>query len=121
MKETILQEAQRLVHGDRGADYGHPLDDFAKVSGMAMALWGRGPQTPEEHAIYMVLVKIAREANRPKRDNRVDGCGYFQTLDMIIAARARRADLAHAAETFGAIDHAEAPAERGSAVTVPGL
>lgn len=104
--ETILQEAQRLVHGDRGADYGHPLDDFAKVSGMALALWGRGPQTPEEHAIYMVLVKIAREVNKPKRDNRVDGAGYFATLDMIYSERARRAkiDAEHVTETFGALD-----------------
>ncbi len=121
MSETILQEAQRLTGGDRNADYGHPLDDFGKVTGMALALWGRGPQTPEEHALYMVLVKIAREVNRPKRDNRVDGCGYFQTLDMIIAERARRADLAHAVETFGPLDHAETPAERGSAVTQLGL
>lgn len=91
--ETILQEAQRLVCGARDQDYGHPLDDFGKVSGMAMALWGRGPQTPEEHAIYMVLVKIAREVNRPKRDNRVDGAGYFATLDMIHAERLRRAEI----------------------------
>ena len=89
--ETILQEAQRLVCGERNKDYGHPLDDFGKVSGMAMALWGRGPQTPEEHALYMVLVKIAREVNNPKRDNRVDGAGYFATLDMIHAERERRA------------------------------
>lgn len=120
MSESILQEAQRLTGGDRNADYGHPLDDFGKVTGMAIALWGRGPQTPEEHAIYMVLVKIAREVNRPKRDNRVDGCGYFQTLDMIIAERARRAADPHVLATFGPLDHAETPVERASAVTCLG-
>ena len=114
MSETILQEAQRLTGGDRNTDYGHPLDDFSKVTGMALALWGRGPQTPEEHAIYMVLVKIAREANRPKRDNRVDGAGYFQTLDMIHAERARRESVRAQADT---VNHAETPDERASAVT----
>jgi hypothetical protein len=28
VSETILEEAQRLVHGDRGAAYGHPYDDY---------------------------------------------------------------------------------------------
>lgn len=123
MSESILQEAQRLTGGDRNKDYGHPLDDFGKVTGMAMALWGRGPQTPEEHAIYMVLVKIAREVNRPKRDNRVDGCGYFQTLDMIIAERARRAADPHVMETFGPLDpprvpFEEAPPSTGAVTTL---
>lgn len=90
MPESVLEEAQRLVGGDRGADYGHPLDDFGKVTGMAMALWGRGPQTPEEHAIYMCLVKIARQVNKPKRDNVVDLAGYAGTLQMVIEERERR-------------------------------
>lgn len=88
--ESVLAEADRLVSNDRNADYGHPLDDFGKVVGMAKALWGRGPETEEEHAIYMIFVKLAREANRPQRDNRVDGPGYFKTLDMVIEERARR-------------------------------
>jgi hypothetical protein len=121
MKETILQEALRLTTGDRNKDYGHPLDDFGKVTGMALALWGRGPQTPEEHAIYMVLVKIAREVNRPKRDNRVDGAGYFGTLDMIHEERARRDDLEHATATFAPLTpFDEAPPSTG-AVTDPSL
>lgn len=89
--ESILEEAQRLTGGDRQSDYGHPLDDFSKVTGMAMALWGRGPQTPREHAIYMCLVKIAREVNKPKRDNRVDLAGYARTIDMIDEEEAKRA------------------------------
>ena len=88
--ETILDEANRLTSSDRHSAYGHPLDDFGKVVGMAQALWGRGPETEEEHAIYMILVKLSREANQPKHDNRVDIAGYIKTLDMVIEERARR-------------------------------
>ena len=48
------------------------------------------PITAEQAALCMVAVKISRECHRPKRDNRVDGAGYFKVLDMIINERERR-------------------------------
>lgn len=93
--ETVLQEADRIVSRSRGAVYGHPLDDFSKVSGMARALWGRGPETAEEHAIYMVLVKLARLQSTPgHHDSIVDVAGYMKTYDMVIAERVRRSEAA---------------------------
>jgi hypothetical protein len=38
----------------------------------------------------MDLLKVAREAHQPKRDNRVDGPGYWKCLDLILAERERR-------------------------------
>lgn len=83
---SILEEAQSLVHGDRGDAYGHPFDDFSKTALIWQAIFGI-PVTPEQVALAMVGVKISREVNKPKRDNRVDGAGYFETLEMVVQRR----------------------------------
>lgn len=82
-KESVLQEAQRLVGGDRGQAYGHPADDMGRTGRMWAAILGIPEVTAAEVALCMVAVKISREVNAPKRDNRVDGPGYFLCLDMI--------------------------------------
>jgi hypothetical protein len=87
--ETTLQEAQRIVHGDRRIDYGHPMDDFARTSLIWQAILGI-PVTPEQVALCMVGVKISREVNKPKRDNLVDMAGYAETLNMVHEERQRR-------------------------------
>lgn len=85
---TALERAAELVNGDRGATYGHPAADFQKVVDMAQALWGRGPETPEEHALYMILVKLSRLSVTPwHRDSLVDICGYVRTYEMILDDR----------------------------------
>jgi hypothetical protein len=87
--ETILEEAQRLVHGDRGSAYGHPYDDFSRTAKIWSAILGYDV-TPAEVSLCMVGLKISREVNKPKRDNRVDGAGYFETLDMVRQEEKRR-------------------------------
>ena len=80
---NILQEADKLTSGDRNIDYGHPLDDFTKVVEMAKSLGlVQESYTVRNHCIYMVLVKLSRELNKPKRDNVVDAAGYLRTLEM---------------------------------------
>lgn len=81
-EETILEEAQRLVFGDRQADYGHPIDDFTKTAGMWSAAFG-WDVGPEDIPLAMIMVKISREKNRAKRDNAVDIAGYAGTLAMV--------------------------------------
>jgi len=87
MSESILQEAQRLVHGDRGASYGHPGDDYRATTDMwrAMILRRYGvdvPLTADFGCLMMVAVKLSREAGKPQRDNRVDAAGYLECADM---------------------------------------
>lgn len=81
--ETPLEEAQRLVHGDRQASYGHPIEDFTRTGRMWGALLGTDDVPPEKVALCMIAVKMSRECNRPKRDNAVDMAGYAETLHMV--------------------------------------
>ncbi len=90
MTESILEEAQRLTTGDRQSDYGHPIDDFTRTGRMWGAILGIPDVTPEAVAMCMVAVKLSREVNKPKRDNRVDACGYTNCLQMVVDERERR-------------------------------
>jgi hypothetical protein len=91
---SVLTEAQGLVHGNRNEDYGHPLDDWTRTAGMVSAMLAhklKEPITAEDAILFMVCVKASREINRPKRDNRVDGAGYFECLDWVVDERKARA------------------------------
>jgi len=90
--ETILQEAQRLVHGDRGEAYGHPIFDMTRTADMVTALLRDklrvGMQLEaEDVGQIMVAVKMSRHRHSPKRDNLTDTAGYAETLSMIKAWR----------------------------------
>ena len=98
-KETVLQEAQRLVHGERLAAYGHPAEDYACTAALFNAIWGpngadrlKCPLTPTDVILGMIAVKMSRESRHPKRDNRVDLAGYAGCLDMV---HEKNAEVAH--------------------------
>ena len=99
---NILEEANQVVGPqDRGADYGHPLDNF-ELEAQLMNCWlgkRKGYDTPansvtiltaKDMAIHKIFMKIAREANRHKRDNSVDIAGYAWCLEEAIAEEKRR-------------------------------
>ena len=87
IRESILHEAHTLVHGVRGEDYGHPYHDFSRTAKIWSAILGVDV-TPEQVALCMIGVKISRECNKPKRDNRVDIAGYAEALDMVVEFQA---------------------------------
>ncbi len=86
--ESALQEAQRLVHGDRGVAYGHPIDDYTRTGRMWGAILGLPDIDPRVCCLMMAAVKISREVNAPKRDNRVDLAGYAQCAQMVAERQA---------------------------------
>lgn len=81
--ETILQEAQRLVHGNRGSDYGHPIDDYTRTGRMWGAILGIGDIDPRIACLMMAAMKVSREVNKHKRDNLTDLAGYAECASMV--------------------------------------
>jgi hypothetical protein len=77
--KTILQEAQDAVYGDRQADYGSVSANFSTIAKLWSVVLGV-EVTKEQVGLCMVQVKVARQMHKPKRDNLVDGAGYFATI-----------------------------------------
>ena len=77
---TLATDAIRLVTGDRQAAYAHPKVNFQRIADLWSPVLGV-TVTPEQVALCMIQVKVAREINRHTRDNLVDLIGYTLTLD----------------------------------------
>lgn len=96
-EESVAQEAQRIVMGSRGKDYGHPLDDFGRTAGMMNAAFRHKLNeklTEEDVALIMILVKLSRLINSPDhRDSGVDIVGYDLTYWMVREERDRRKEM----------------------------
>jgi hypothetical protein len=84
--ETILEEAQRLIHGDRQASYGHPSDNLGQTAALWSAYLKRklaAPITGPDVAWMMVLLKASRDSHHPKADNLTDAAGYVGTIELM--------------------------------------
>lgn len=78
----MLEEAASLTSGDREKAYGHPRENFGRIASMWEAYLGV-PVSGRQVAMCMVLVKVARDAHQPKRDNLVDVAGYARTAERL--------------------------------------
>lgn len=76
VRHQILMDADRLIHGDRQADYGPPDKNFARIAVGWQVILG-APVTAEQVARCMVWLKIARLCEGPHRDSYADGAGYL--------------------------------------------
>lgn len=91
--ESVLQEAQKIIYGDREKTYGRPDLNLTRIA----ALWDTYLQekylgnistiTSEDVCWMMTLMKCARQMNESKRDNLVDACGYIALIERIENAR----------------------------------
>lgn len=76
IRKEILDEAARIVTGERQAQYGDAEDSFGLIGG----LWSdylNHPVSSKDVALMMILLKVAREkGGKGKADNWVDIAGY---------------------------------------------
>ncbi|AEJ93556.1 hypothetical protein AIRMID_50 [Mycobacterium phage Airmid] len=75
MTETILQEAERLINGERQQQYGEATESFERIAGMWSAYVGK-ELTPHDVVNLMVLLKVSRAKFGYHRDSYVDIAGY---------------------------------------------
>ena len=92
--ESVAAEADRIVSGERQADYGHPADAFRQLADLLNALGFRRVKSPdkistvnlsaEDGPVIIRMLKETRLYSTPgHRDSLVDICGYAKVEEMI--------------------------------------
>lgn len=75
-RKSILEQSIEIVTKDRNTTYGEPEDSFTTIAGLWSAYTGQ-PFTPQDVAVMMALLKVARIKNSPQTlDNWIDLAGY---------------------------------------------
>lgn len=76
-REVCLDEATRIISGDRDTQYGGPEDNFLRIAKIWSVILGI-EITTEDVAMMMVGVKVARYANKSgfQPDTWIDVAGY---------------------------------------------
>ena len=123
MAETILEEAQRLIRGDRDQEYGDVSVSFERIANMWTAYLGTDVNEADV-ASMMILLKTSRTRNGYHRDSFVDIAGYAALAGVVVGGEALHADENQAILP----DLAQAPRQweslldipRGTLVSMPG-
>lgn len=80
---SILDEAAKIIYGDREKTYGDPALNLKRIALIWKAILGIDI-TPDQVCLCMTGVKLARLANDPlHHDSQVDTCGYMALLERI--------------------------------------
>lgn len=82
---SVLDEARAIVNGDRNKAYGKPEESFTTISNYWETYLGIDI-SPKDVAMMMILLKVARNEHKAKRDNLVDICGYAACAEKIMNA-----------------------------------
>lgn len=79
---NILMDAATIVHGDRREAYGHAKESFGRIANLWSCILGVNV-TPDQVAMCLIQLKIARFINSQDRDSVVDIAGYAACLGQL--------------------------------------
>ena len=91
MAETILEEAQRLIRGDREQEYGDVSVSFERIAKMWSAYLGTDVNETDV-ASMMIMLKTSRTRNGYHRDSFVDIAGYAALAGVVVGGEELHAD-----------------------------
>jgi hypothetical protein len=95
-KKPLLQRANELISGDRQTNYGNKLQNFAQIAmfwNATLATKLTSPVTPEDVALCMMGVKMARLAKSPDHEDSIlDVAGYAGCYEALQAERQINSD-----------------------------
>lgn len=80
---SILEEAEKIVNGQRQQDYGDMRLSFERIAG----LWSYYLGTyinPEDVAKMMILLKVSRARHNNHMDSYVDIVGYVLCIEKLL-------------------------------------
>lgn len=78
-RQSVLDEAGELIHSDRNVAYGPPMKNFQRIADIWNTILGdqlKEPITTWQVADMSIAIKLARNIEKPKRDNYTDMAGY---------------------------------------------
>lgn len=85
MTESVLEEAHKIIYGDREQTYGKPsknLETIAKMWNAYLLALPERELNAKDVSVMMILLKAARLANQQThRDSVVDICGYAALIE----------------------------------------
>lgn len=82
MTDNILQEAEKIVNGQRREDYGDMRTSFKRIAAMWSGYLGCEINMFDV-AHMMIMLKLSRNHDRYNKDSMVDVCGYAYCADVI--------------------------------------
>ena len=103
--KPMLHRAEELINGQRQEDYGDKLQNFSQIAMLWTGLLATkltSPITPEDVAMAMIQVKLARLAKSPgHKDSILDIAGYAGCYDKLLEEREVEVELSGITVDFG--------------------